>query len=52
MSCVLSIHCDKSDHRNYMQSGICVVQIIDSPFERLVKVSVFWYFKRHIPVEH
>ena len=30
--CVLSIHCDKSDHVNSMQSGMRVVQIIDYPF--------------------
>ena len=51
MLCVLSIHCDKSDHRNYMQFGISVVQIIASPFERLVKVSVFRDLKPHSPVE-
>jgi len=52
MSCVLSIHCDKSSHRNYMQSEISVVQIIDSPFERLLKVSVFRDLKPHSPGEH
>jgi hypothetical protein len=50
--CVVLIHCDKSDHRNLMRSGMRVVQILTLQSSVMWRFCVFRDLKPHSPVEH